>query len=39
MMTINNYYSRLKIQFKIMNTIIPTRYINELQQFNNNITI
>lgn len=39
MMTINNYYSRLKIQFKIMYVIIPTRYINKLQQFNNNITI
>jgi len=39
MKTINNYYTRLKIRFKMMYTIIPTRYINELQQFNNNITI
>lgn len=39
MMTINNYYSRLKIQFKIMYVVIPTPYINKLQQFNNNITI
>jgi len=39
MMTTNNYYFRLKIQFKIMYVIIPTRYINKLQQINSNITI
>jgi len=26
MMTIDNYYSRLKIQFKMMYIIIPKRY-------------